>query len=467
VQIENEVIQLRNKNGNTFTGCVRRRGGGDTGAVSNFTHPAGAAVVRRKITIFSAVGDYTTYRDFEIFNSLPIRVSQSRLGTNDSGPGGMRGDGIDLNAGVGNHALNLFIHDAADGIFVSFASVGWTLAGNVVFNNGWKGNLPNDRPDTCGGHGQGTYIQNNSATVERIERNAIFNNFAKAKIFTTDGAGIDGLIIDGDVRWAQNVPPCMMSGQPTKAGNNLEIAVGSNRFPISNITVKDSWFYHAPGTVAVNIWIAGGSARINGAFTGNRIFGSHQGLNSPGWQGLNFSGNSLSISQPASGGASPFFFVISGSNYNWDRNTYYKSAATNRPFKWNGSSYDFTSFKTQSRLDASSIFLSTAPAQLEVDVKPDPYEQGRGLVVIHNPGLLPQVQVDLSALGLKNGDRFRVYKIEGWPSVWWEHTYNGQAVTFILNNLTVTQPIGLPAGTVPSTAPRFNTFIVKPCPCVW
>jgi hypothetical protein len=108
-----------------------------------------------------------------------------------------------------------------------------------------------------------------------------------------------------------------------------------------------------------------------------------------------------------------------------------------------------------------------------VQVIPNDFEQGRGTIIVENYGLAPSVSVDLSSLGLQSGDTVNIYKAENWPNVLHSFTYNptssAQSTAFQLNmnDTRVTQPVGVPAGTVTSLAPRFGVYIVKKCPCPW
>lgn len=95
-----------------------------------------------------------------------------------------------------------------------------------------------------------------------------------------------------------------------------------------------------------------------------------------------------------------------------------------------------------------------------VRVRPSGYETGRALVTIFNWQKLAEVEVDLDGI-LGVGTAYEVRNAQdffGTPVH--QGVYEGGKLSLPMNGLSVTTPVG--AGTPPSTAPEFATFVVLP-----
>lgn len=141
LRVGNEDVYVKSMSGNSLT--VVRGWAGTTPA----SYAAGATIGLSS-NIFDVAGGYTTYRNFEITSSDPVRTTS----ISGSAPSDIiRGAGIIVNAS-GIKLINLSVHDAADGMFLGENAIDLEVYGCIVYNNGWEG------PDR--GHGHGLYIQN-------------------------------------------------------------------------------------------------------------------------------------------------------------------------------------------------------------------------------------------------------------------------------------------------------------------
>jgi hypothetical protein len=155
------------------------------------------------------------------------------------------------------------------------------------------------------------------------------------------------------------------------------------------------------------------------------------------------------------------------SNYQYDNNQYYGSGlftlypqCDGFPCA-NGSTLPFSSWQSNTGLDAHSKFTSGAPTGVWSFARPNPFEPGRANVVIYNWDLRSSVQVDLSTAGIKIGDKFQIRDGENWfGGALVSGTYTGAPVTIPMAGLQVALPNGVVPNPQPHTAPQFGVFVV-------
>lgn len=123
--------------------------------------------------------------------------------------------------------------------------------------------------------------------------------------------------------------------------------------------------------------------------------------------------------------------------------------------------------------DLNSTYTTNLPTANVVVVRPNKYEVGRGHIVVFNWQSNSTVSVDISSLGLTNGQRFEVRDAQnylGTPCL--TTNYNAAQPTIslplTLTNMTVLTSVGdINPATFPSnpdvhTSPLFNVFVVLP-----
>ena len=94
--------------------------------------------------------------------------------------------------------------------------------------------------------------------------------------------------------------------------------------------------------------------------------------------------------------------------------------------------------------------------------RPNLYETGRGHLVIDNWSRLPAVSVDLAAVGLRAGDRFKIRDVQnyfGSPVV--SGTFAGNSVSIPMTGTVVSQPVGNAPLAAVHTDSEFGTFVVR------
>jgi hypothetical protein len=114
----------------------------------------------------------------------------------------------------------------------------------------------------------------------------------------------------------------------------------------------------------------------------------------------------------------------------------------------------------QARFPANT-YLSIAPTETRVFVRPNRYEPGRANIVVYNWGKLPSINMNLMEAGLKNGDRYEIRDSANYfGSPVAVGTYTGQPVSVPMMALRVARPVGQVPSNPVHTAPDFAVFIV-------
>ncbi len=112
-------------------------------------------------------------------------------------------------------------------------------------------------------------------------------------------------------------------------------------------------------------------------------------------------------------------------------------------------------------------YLSAAPTENLVVIRPNRYEPGRAHIIVYNWEGLDEVTVDLSGL-LPEGTEFDIRSVQdiyGQPVV--SGTYEGGAVSVPMTGIEPTQPIGDPDAIRPEwrTDRNFNVFLLRAALC--
>lgn len=176
-------------------------------------------------------GAYTWFWGFEVTSSDPGRVSAQ--------PGSWvtdlkRGEGIftsqEGKGGRGCRFINMYIHDARQGIGFWKDAADAELYGCVIARNGWCG------PDKA--HGHGVYAQNSTGTKKVID-NIVMNNFSHGiQIYGSETAPLDNFVLEGNIVFGH------------AAERNILIGGGA---PVRGLVFRNNIVYGASGTVALDI----------------------------------------------------------------------------------------------------------------------------------------------------------------------------------------------------------------------
>jgi hypothetical protein len=125
------------------------------------------------------------------------------------------------------------------------------------------------------------------------------------------------------------------------------------------------------------------------------------------------------------------------SAYQWNANRYVDQTPQGYPFIFNqalnsygGANLSFAEWQKASQFDAQGQYQRERPTGTQVFVRPNRYEPSHALAIVYNWDRKPSVDVPLTALDMKAGDRVEVVDIQRLfepPLV--SQPYNSQSVT--------------------------------------
>lgn len=443
-----EHLFLSERSGNNFSN-VRRGLNGTT----PLSHADGATVILggNQLTV---TGDYTIFRDFEIQNSDPVR-SQTALNSQDAPH--LRGEGI-FNFGNYNKFINLVIHDTQDGFFNSPRAVSTEVYGCVLYNNGY----------IAGGrdNGHGLYlIHEDRLATAFIRENIVFNNSA---------IGVKGDSQNGDTVniWTEGTVSFNNGSWNQTQERRFGILMGSNNGVADLITVKDCFLYN-PSRGGSQLALGYGGLQ-NGSATviGNWIAGGGQAVNILAWTPLVFKGNTIHSRDNLGGGNSELILYSrsAGSPVEmWNGNSYWNEVKSGKGYYFGGGSanLNFDQWRTQSGFDSQSEEEKGRPTANWVFVRPNQYQPGRANIVIYNWSGVGTVPINLSGIGLVDGQMFEIRSVQNYGGNPVVSAVYDSASPIINLSLTVSAAtaVSTPVGRampIASTLPEFGAFVVLP-----
>jgi hypothetical protein len=428
--------------GGTYSlGHVDTRIHGETGKPITFrAMPREKPRVDGSFTIWDSIG-HVIFRDFELFNSDPKRVSsQSRMGFNPID--------ITITAGIQCYApncsfINLVIHDQTrHGIYVSQLSNGNLIYGCLIYNNGWRS------PDNAEGHS--LYIQGSSGLRE-ISDNVLFNSAgAGMHVYDNGGRPVVGVTMDGNVAFNAGVI------QNVRAYRDWIIGADAPSRYADQIVFKNNMGYQRPGS-ATTSQVEMGREGVNGALTMTDNY-MPLGLIMNNWTTATVTGNAFA---PRNSDYS--VDLRQGTNVlatRWNDN-FYSCPVAAKSFRSNSTAYTFSEWQSVTGYDSSSTNIAGSLTGTKVFVRSNRYETGRANIIVYNWSDLSTVPVDVRSV-LPTGTAYEVRNAEDFfaaPVL--SGTFNGQPLALPMEGLTVAAPLGRML-TPPPTGPTFNVFVLLP-----
>jgi hypothetical protein len=266
---------------------------------------------------------------------------------------------------------------------------------------------------------------------------------------------------------------------------DANLLLGGVSHPVRRAVIRDGCFYHPDrgfnvrtvqfGFAANNedlllqhTWILGGTlpCRLSRWATVtaqcNRIYG----YPSPGSSAF------LCAIDPIHGDAGPItghtlsqneywstgINVVAGEQKPFHANRYHGVDGTNYNCRW-------AFWQDIVGLDGDSTFTNTRPTGVWRRVFPNAYEPGRGHLAVANWDGAASIGVDLSSLGLADGEPFAIQNAQdlwGAPVVTGTWDASQPVVRLPLAAGSVQQPQGFEAWPTPSSLPEFGAFLVLP-----
>ena len=354
-------------------------------------------------------GAWTTYRDFEVFNSNPIRHSSQQ---NSSQPTDLpRGQGVVVHA-PHTRVVNLVLHDLAGGLDIWSDAIDGEAYGNIIYDNGWQAG------DRSNGHG--VYTQNREG-IRRLRENVIFNQFATGiHAYGSDAASLDNITLEGNV--------------------------------VFNNGVFGQKYDH-------NILIGGGRTATHPVLIANHTYYSSG-------RGLKFGQNNVGyLAGCTELEARDNYFVAAEFGFSLEMVNCGGSVRHNTFLG------ELRLVEGKTLIDDPSVrarfpentFVDRPPDAAEVFVRSNEYQRGRAHVIVYNWRRSATADVDLAQARLAPGDRYEIRDAQNYfNSPVLSGTFDGALVQLPLKNLKAVKPIGDGITAPFHTSPEFVVFVVSP-----
>jgi hypothetical protein len=395
------------------------------------------------LTIFGSAG-HLVFRDFELYSSDSNRVSaQTDAGFNVTD--------ITILPGIGCYVsdvsfINLVVHDQTrHAIYLSPESSGDLIYGCVLYNNGWVS------PDNAEGHG--IYAQGQSGT-RTLQDNLVFNNSgANLHVYeNTSGGVLRGVTLDGNVAFGAGAL------QHVRAYRDWILGIDLPARYADAIVVKNNMGYLAPASASTpELQIGRDSTNGTVTVTGNYMPG---GIQMNNWHRAVVSGNSFGPLPPNNIVA--LTQTLTPLRAVWDNNSYAGDPASH-DFLYNARAYTIAGWRSATRFDAHSKFVTGGLHGTKVFVRSNRYARGRANIIVYNWDNLPSVTVNVSSVLPRNW-RYEVRNaqdFEGAPVV--SGVFRGEHLVLPMTNLAVAAvnaPRNGPLATPATTGPTFGIFVL-------
>lgn len=216
---------------------------------------------------------YVRLAGFELFNSSPVRWSDT-----PGGEGDPRGIGLLCEGGAGTELVDLIVRDFGTSLFESQPS-GLVIRGCLFFNSYW------DAPDRS--HGPGLYVRNPvGAPQKRIVENVIFQH-GRQGLQGFGSIPFANVAVEGNVFFNNGV---------ARDGFHRNVMFGNASDDHDGVRFEDNVMYLTPnGNRGHDYNLLGGDGGSHGLeFTGNWVIHrGHEALRIQRADGLRVSGNRI------------------------------------------------------------------------------------------------------------------------------------------------------------------------------
>ena len=388
-------------------------------------------------------GSFVWFWGLEVINSHPDR---SRTSPFSGTVRAWRGPGVFVQQGSGFKFINMIIHDTNTGIYDK--QNGTEIYGCLIYFNG----------NNTFGHG--LYIGNESGT----------KSVKDCLIFDNGGLGIqsysanptsrqNGINLEGNAVF--NNGAITLDDQ-----NSTNILVGAEAgVSAERVTVTNNYIYSS-ASVAANkskgLRLGQTDQNNKDAAVIDNYIACRVPLTVLWWQAVDLKGNTIYTE-----GTSGVVQVPRGvdlSEYQWDNNVYISGRIHGPRFSFNSSTGLNGLTWQQTGLDRNSKMIRNAllrPMGVKVFVRPNAYEPGRGNVIVFNWDLKQFVSVDISSVGLRDGEPFEIRDAQnyfGSPII--SATYDGRPIRVPMNLSQISTPVGNVERIPGHTAPEFAAFVI-------
>jgi hypothetical protein len=389
---------------------------------------------------------YVTLWGLEIMNSYPDR---NRISPYTGTVHGWRGPGIYVSPGATDcKIINCIIHDNNSGIYDKEDRT--EIYGNLIYYNG----------NNAFAHG--IYIGNDHDTKYVVD-NLIFDNAGLGiqSYSANNKSQQKGIYIEGNA--------CFNNGAITLDDqNSTNILVGAETgVAAERVTVISNYIYDPQGTApnkSKGLRLGQVDQNNKDAVIRDNYIACKVPLTVQWWNHIEMRRNtiytpmtSVSLKMPAG---------VTTTTYDWDKNTYINGRNGEPVFSVDSTSgLTLSSWRQRTMLDQNSHIIRDSalrPKGVQVFVRPNKYELGRGQIIVFNWDLAGSVTVDLINVCLDLGDAYEVRDAQnyfGAPIA--RGIYDGKTIKLPMRLSQVANPIGSVERLPVHTAPEFAAFIVQ------
>jgi cysteine-rich repeat protein len=400
--------------------------------------------------------------------------------------------------------VNCTIHDGGSGVVTDQHARDTEIDGSLVFNNGWI--------DPATGQGHGLHVENANPSwalsQKSISNTVVWNNFSDGyRTVSAWGHLALNLHLEEMISFNNGSPAASYyESDPILYSNQQQVRYGNVLLEslelLMHQRITRCRLYHPQGVNVIRQYL-GGVKDPDGQYLSefnkdiivedSYIASSGTALPLVRWITKRMTGTTLvGGATPASGDTESLLEIEQWECPNsleltfpwqamaWDDNSYYFTGSGSTPFGLRtGANLQYRTFADWrtaiANRDAASTYATGLPPTNAVFVQPSTYESGRAHVAVYNWLGLNSVSVDLSSIGLADGDHFKIYNLQAFQNAG-THDYFGTVVgggnfdsgapvvSIDMTDTSVTAPIGLGLS-VASTLPQFGAFLVRKLPC--
>ena len=385
-------------------------------------------------------GPWVWFWGIEVMNSNPDRRRNSPYSGKDEP---WRGSGVDIYAS-NVKLINMIFHDNGHGIWDKKDMT--EIHGSLFFFNG------NNKREHA------MYIGNSTGT-KYVTDNIVFAQGGYGILCHSDSHSSTqkGLHIEGNVSFNNGI----LTADDQKTGN---VQVGGVKgVSAERVVITNNYLYNTPSNA---------NNKNNGIRLGyedmlnrdvkllDNYIVSKTPLRLFWWENVDFQGNTIYSNDEAVEMKVPA--GINSKNYRWDFNTYFSDADAKLRFNNDDGSVSFSQWRQTTGFDAHSHLMSDRPSGVDVFVRPNRYEPGRGHIVIYNWDLRDRVAVDLSSV-VARGARFEIRDAQNYfGEAVLRGVYTGELISLPTRLSKVTAPVGSVERVPNHTAPQFLVFVIEP-----
>jgi uncharacterized protein (TIGR03437 family) len=372
-------------------------------------------------------GAWAWFWGFEIMTSNETR----RLEVSGSNPPERTATGVVV-YGPNTKFINLIVHDNSQGFGFWKPAVDSEIYGCLIYNNGWVG------PDR--GHGHAIYTQNDTG-LKLIRENIMFNQFGNGmQLYGSSAASLKNYRLQGNVHFSDRF---LIGGDaPVENVELRENYIYGNdaEFHYTNRANKDLYLLDNYFTNGVHFWW------WEKVYARRNIFRRST-------QQVVFDVGPIRPGQPQAYGFEENTY-ISGQNgiiWAWDAEGDYHEELTLR------------AWREKFGFDLEGVHLLVPegrPNATHIFVRRNEYEPNRAHIVIYNWRLQDFVDVDVSVMNLRKGDRYELRNAQNYFEEIVTGVYEDKPIRVPMKGWTVAKPIGYDKPIEPATFPEFGVFVL-------